>query len=90
MIVVICIRIPRLFSDRWHRLLRDESLEHWVDCDTHRCLSTDSLSRAQSFSFLSFISDPVKFERRSLRGENQETRRLSGRSIQDVTERMHG
>jgi hypothetical protein len=36
------------------------------------------------------VSDPVKFECRGLRGENQETRRLSGRSIQYATERMQG
>src|SRR6266568_8574413 len=42
MIVIIYIRIPGLFFDRRHRLLRDESFEHPIDCDTRRCLSTDS------------------------------------------------
>jgi hypothetical protein len=43
-----------------------------------------------NFLFLSVTSDSVKFECRSLRGENQETRHLAGRSIQYATERMQG
>jgi hypothetical protein len=50
MIIVIYTRVPRLFSDRRHRLLRDESFEHWVDCGSRQRMSMNSRLGAQFFT----------------------------------------
>src|SRR6266508_4474470 len=52
MIIFIYTRKPRFFSDRRHRLLRDESFEHPVDCGSRRGLSTDSRRNHEFFIVL--------------------------------------
>jgi hypothetical protein len=76
---LIRARSQRSFSDRRHRLLRDEFLQHALLLSPSGVLSTDSHREIPSFSpIIHDCRDPEEFRSSVLRGKNKEPWRLSG------------
>src|SRR5947207_9545739 len=82
-VVIFHIRIPRSFCNRRHRLLRDESFEHPVDCGSTQGMSTNSRFSTQ---FL-FCNGAVQFAGPILRSQNQKRRYLAWGPIQHAAQR---
>src|SRR5881296_3571862 len=81
MIIFIWTRKPRFFSNRRHRLLRDESFEHPV-------VLGQSSTYVNEFSLPSAIFIAKQFARSILRSENQEWRHAAWGPIQYAAQRV--